>query len=63
MVKEGKYYTAANSSLVIFVHRIFYSNDVFLKAKISLFTKSGILMESRKSYRLQRKSISHWRES
>ena len=60
-------YTATHSDLYWKVHRIYHSNDKYVKARITFFYKSsndicGWLSPSGrgKNYKLDKKLTSHW---
>ena len=54
-------YVTDNSSLVVDVISCGYYNEEYAKIKINLYSKSGLLYESRKNYKVWWKNIEHWR--
>lgn len=54
-------YVTDNSSLVVDVISCGYYNRLYAKIKINLYSKSGLLYEVRKNYKVYWKNIKSWR--
>jgi hypothetical protein len=59
-IEEGVY-TADNTDLKVIIHKIYYKNEEFFKARYSLVNKhNGIIYDSRKKTKFYKKNIGHW---
>ena len=58
---SGKEYTIDISDLKVIVHKVYYQNDIYVKAKCSLVNKkNGIVYDLQKTFKLLKKRIKHW---
>lgn len=61
MIDTGKMYTASTDTN-IYINKVYFRGPEYIKAKITLYYKNGSICEDRKTYKLYRNRIGHWRE-
>ena len=58
-IQRGNYYTYYNSSLVLEVLNVIKLKD-YCKLKLAIYSKSGVLQETPKCYKLTSDRFEHW---
>lgn len=62
LIKHGGYITD-NSDLLIFINKIFYENNEYIKAKITLTNKRNHLFYETKTFKIFKNKITHWKRA